>query len=157
MRVSAGILLYRVSGGVTQFLLAHPGGPYFTKKNEGWWTIPKGEPLPDEDLLACALREFKEETGYLPPPPYLPLQPVEQKGGKKVHAWGAQGEFDVDNLISNTFEIEWPPRSGRMTKFPELDKAGWFSFDDAKVMINERQKKLVEELNKMIVTEARKD
>lgn len=150
MRVSAGILLYKVAGGVTQFLLAHPGGPYFAKKNEGWWTIPKGEPLPDEDFFACALREFQEETGFVPAPPYLPLQPITQKGGKTVHAWAAESEFNTANLKCNTFEIEWPPRSGKMVSFPEIDRAEWFTYAQAVLMVNERQKHFIEELNEWI-------
>lgn len=138
-KLSAGILLYRLTGSEPEFFLVHPGGPFFAKKNEGWWTIPKGEPVPDEDLLACAQREFKEETGYAPTEPFKELQPITQKAGKKVHCWAAEGNLDAGAITSNSFEMEWPPKSGRKQAFPEIDRAGWFPFDEAKVLINERQ------------------
>lgn len=146
MKQSAGIVLYRNSKKGTEFFLVHPGGPFFVKKNEGCWTIPKGELLPDELPLNCAIREFEEETGYKPSPPFVALQPIIQKGGKQVLAFAAQGDLNPDTLISNTFTIEWPPKSGNMKAFPEVDKAGWFSLAEAKVLINERQVALLEEV-----------
>lgn len=149
MKVSAGILLYRKTGPETEFFLVHPGGPFFAKKHEGWWTIPKGELLPDEDPLDCAIREFEEETGYRPQPPFTELAPITQKAGKKVLCWSAEGNLDADTISCNTFTIEWPPKSGTMKEFPEVDKAGWFTFEDAKVLINERQASFLEEVSGM--------
>jgi predicted NUDIX family NTP pyrophosphohydrolase len=145
MKISAGILLYRIHNNVTEFLLVHPGGPFFAKKHEGWWTVPKGEPEEGEALLDCALREFKEETGYAPAPPYLPLTPITQKGGKKVYCWAAKGDFDCNSITCNTFEIEWPPKSGLKKTFPEVDKAGWFGYNEAVKFINERQVAFIDE------------
>lgn len=152
MKQSAGILLYRNTGSETEFFLVHPGGPYFAKKNEGWWTIPKGELQPLEEPLDCAVREFKEETGYLPQGPFIALKPIIQKGGKKVVCWAAAGNLDPDTITSNTFEIEWPPRSGKMKEFPEIDKARWFAFEEAILFINERQVSLLEELKERLIT-----
>lgn len=150
MKQSAGILLYRNSGTETEFFLVHPGGPYFAKKNEGWWTIPKGELLADELPLDCAIREFQEETGYTPLGPFKAMEPIVQKGGKKVYCWSCKGDLDADTILCNTFEIEWPPKSGKKKEFHEVDKAGWFTFEEAKVFINERQISLLEELNVQI-------
>jgi predicted NUDIX family NTP pyrophosphohydrolase len=146
MKQSAGILLYREQDTIIEFLLVHPGGPFFAKKQEGAWTIPKGELLTDEEPLQAAIREFEEETGYAPSPPFLALQPIIQKGGKEVLCWAAKGNLDADAITSNTFTIEWPPKSGKMTDFPEVDKAGWFSPEEAKKLINERQIPLLEEI-----------
>lgn len=146
MKTSAGIVLYRLTSGEPEFFLVHPGGPFFAKKNEGWWTIPKGEPSDGEDFLHCAIREFSEETGYTPVAPFIPLQPITQKAGKTVHAWAAAGNLDATTITCNTFEIEWPPKSGRKMAFPEVDKAGWFTYTDAAMLINERQRALLEEL-----------
>nr|WP_322624296.1 NUDIX domain-containing protein [uncultured Flavobacterium sp.] len=146
MKLSAGILLYRITNTEPEFLLVHPGGPFFYKKDEGWWTIPKGEPNTNEDLQHCALREFTEETGYTPQPPLKELQPITQKGGKTVHCWAAEGDLDAGNITCNTFEMEWPPKSGKIKSFPEVDKAGWFTYDEAKKLINERQAAFLDEL-----------
>lgn len=150
MKVSAGILLYRLSGAEPEFLLVHPGGPFFTKKDAGWWTIPKGEPNTGEDLLACAQREFAEETGYNPQPPFAALAAVTQKAGKKVHCWAAEGNLDANATTCNTFEIEWPPRSGKTKSFPEVDKAGWFVYSEAVTLINERQVAFLDEALQLI-------
>lgn len=139
MKQSAGILLYRRKEGNLQFFLVHPGGPFFAKKQEGWWTIPKGELNDGETPQDAAIREFEEETGYAPQPPYIPLEPIIQKGGKKVYCWAAEGNLDPDAITCNTFEMEWPPKSGRRAAYPEVDKAGWFSSAEAKTLINERQ------------------
>lgn len=128
----------------------HPGGPFFAKKYEGWWTIPKGEPNVGEDLLECAVREFEEETAYRPQEPFTKLAPITQKGGKQVHCWAAQGELEAENITCNTFEIEWPPRSGKRASYPEVDKAGWFTKAEAKKLINERQGAFLEQFASII-------
>jgi predicted NUDIX family NTP pyrophosphohydrolase len=146
LKQSAGILLYRRTGAENQFFLVHPGGPFFAKKNEGWWTVPKGELLPDEQPLDAAIREFEEETGYKPQPPFTPLQPIVQKAGKQVQCWAAMGDLDAQTITCNTFEMEWPPKSGKQKSFAEIDKAGWFNLAEAKVLINDRQVAFLEEL-----------
>lgn len=150
MTQSAGILLFRKSHNESEFFLVHPGGPFFAKKNEGWWTVPKGEIIPPEDALTAAIREFKEETGYLPNGDFIPLQPIQQKGGKQVLCWAVEGDLDANTIISNTFDLEWPPRSGKMKNFPEIDKGGWFSFSEAGKLINEKQAAFLQELSGLI-------
>lgn len=145
-QISAGLLLYRWQAEQLQVLLVHPGGPFFRNKDEGAWTIPKGEVNEGEDLLATACREFTEETGAAPAGAWLALTPIKQKGGKVVHAWAGRGEFDPAGLRSNTFELEWPPKSGRLQKFPEVDRADWFALDQAKAKINAAQIPLLDEL-----------
>ena len=134
-------------------LLAHPGGPYWLKKDDGAWTVPKGEIDEGEDPLACALRELREELG--PVPPLVPddlieLGSVRQKGGKIVHAWAAEADFDPSALSSNTFSIEWPPRSGRQQTYPEVDRVAWFSLEDARRKILPAQVELVDRLVEQI-------
>ena len=130
---SAGILLYRVAGGDPEVLLVHPGGPFWARRDIGAWSIPKGEYDGEEDPRACALREFEEETGTeLPPGELIDLGRVKQKSGKLVTAWAAEGDLDADAIHSNTFEMEWPPGSGRKAEFPEIDRAGWFDVDTAR-------------------------
>ncbi|SEB18147.1 NUDIX domain-containing protein [Pedobacter hartonius] len=146
MKQSAGILLFRKPGNETEFFLVHPGGPFFTKKNEGWWTVPKGELLDDEEPLTAAVREFEEETGYRPSGDFILLEPIRQKGGKAVLCWAAEGDLEPASIQSNTFEIEWPPRSGKRKSFPEIDQGNWFNYADACIMINEKQKAFLEEL-----------
>jgi predicted NUDIX family NTP pyrophosphohydrolase len=137
---SAGILLYRNINGQIEFFLVHPGGPFFKNKDEGYWSIPKGEFLPDENPLAAAQREFEEETGRpIKAEKFIELSPIKQKSGKIVHAWSAEGELDADTITSNTFEIEWPPHSGKMSSFPEIDRAGWFDIENARLKINAAQ------------------
>ena len=148
-RISAGLLLYRSVDGVIQVLLVHPGGLYFKNKDEGAWTIPKGEPDPDKELLIAAQREFKEETGITPSGPFLELSPIKQKGGKIVHAWGFESDCDPSGIVSNTFEIEWPPKSGQMVEFPERDRAAFFGLVEARMKINPAQVKLVDELENL--------
>lgn len=149
-KVSAGLLLYRRGEGAWQVLLVHPGGPFFAKKDVGAWTIPKGEPLPEEELLAAARREFQEETGFSPDGPFLPLSPIKQKGGKLVHAWAAEGDFDVAELHSNSFSIEWPPRTGRQQSFPEIDRAEFFTLAEASEKINPGQVALLREIGEIL-------
>ena len=144
---SAGLLLYRQDADSgTEVLLLHPDGPFWRNKDEGAWTIPKGE-FDDEDALEAAKREFKEETGSEPPDgQYIPLTPIKQKNGTIVHAWAVAGDFDPATLKSNEFETEWPPKSGRMQKFPEIDRAEWFAPDVAKKKVLTGQGELITEL-----------
>jgi predicted NUDIX family NTP pyrophosphohydrolase len=143
---SAGILLYRNKGGRLQFFLVHPGGPFYRSKDEGAWSIPKGEFLDDEDSLAAAKREFLEETGQTIDGDFINLQPVRLKSGKIIYAWAIEGDIDHEVITSNLFEIEWPPRSGKMQSFPEVDRANWFEADEAKIKLNATQVDLIEEL-----------
>ena len=130
---SAGILLYRVVDDGPEVLLVHPGGPFWARRDAGAWSIPKGEYEEGDDPRGCALREFREETGSeLPRGELIDLGSVEQKGGKLVSAWAAEGDLDADAVSSNTFTMEWPPRSGRRAEFPEIDRAGWFGVGAAR-------------------------
>ena len=138
--------MYRISSGSIQVLLAHPGGPLFRSKNDGSWSIPKGEPEPEEDLLVTAQREFEEETGVKPTGPFIPLAPIQQKGGKIVHAWAFEGDCDPKAIKSNTFTMEWPPHSGKQMEFPEIDRAEFFDLESAKKKIKVGQEKFIEEL-----------
>lgn len=131
-RVSAGLLLFRATAAGLEVLLAHPGGPFFARKDLGAWSIPKGEVDEGEDLVAAALRELAEETGFTAPGPALPLGQVRQKSGKVVHAWAVRGDADPSALRSNLFEVEWPPRSGTMARFPEIDRVAWFGLAEAR-------------------------
>lgn len=139
MRRSAGILLYRRRGDVVEVLLVHPGGPFWARKDEGAWTIPKGEPDAGEALLDCARREMLEETGADVDGDFVALRAVRQAGGKEVSAFAIEGDFDCASLRSNTFEMEWPPRSGRVRRYPEVDRASWFTLDEARAKINRAQ------------------
>ncbi|MGB0062973.1 MAG: NUDIX domain-containing protein, partial [Terracidiphilus sp.] len=129
---SAGLLLFRRSASPLEVMLVHPGGPFWAKKDEGAWSIPKGEFAEDEDPLAAARREFEEETGRAIAGDFLPLTPVRQSGGKIVYAWAIESDFEASSLKSNTFSMEWPPRSGRREEFPEVDRACWFSLMEAR-------------------------
>src|SRR5262245_6832319 len=124
---SAGILLYRRTGPEIEVLLVHPGGPFWSKKDDGAWTIPKGGYQPGEDAFAAARREFEEETGVRPAGKALALGSFRQSSAKIVEVWAIEGTFDTSTLTSNTFALEWPPRSGRSSEFPEVDRAGWFT------------------------------
>jgi predicted NUDIX family NTP pyrophosphohydrolase len=143
---SAGILLYRSINDQLQVFLVHPGGPFFRNKDDGSWSIPKGEFLDDEDPLDAAKREFLEETGQPINGKFIPLDPIIQKAGKKVYAWAVEGNIDHESITSNLFELEWPPRSGKKQNFPEIDKAAWFDIETAKVKINAAQVGLIDEL-----------
>jgi predicted NUDIX family NTP pyrophosphohydrolase len=143
---SAGIILFRVENGGLQIFLVHPGGPFWQKKDEGAWSIPKGEFNDDEDPLEAAKREFTEETRYIFSGNFIELTSIKQKGGKIVHAWALEGNVDADKIKSNFFTIEWPPKSSRMATFPEVDKAAWFHIDEAKRKINPAQSSLINEL-----------
>lgn len=124
--------MYRLGAAGLEVLLVHPGGPYWKNKDHGAWTLPKGEVSDGEDPLAAARREFGEETGFPSGGPFLPLGELRQKGGKRVTAWAFEGDCDPAQVVSNTFELEWPPRSGRMQSFPEVDRARWFAPEDAR-------------------------
>lgn len=141
------MLLHRTRDGKTQVLLVHPGGPFWKKRDDGAWGIPKGEIELGEAPLDVALREFQEELGS-PPPGVEPiaLGSIRQAGGKVVHAWAAQGDFDVERMSSNTFSMEWPPRSGRLQQFPEVDRAAWFDLEVARRKILESQLPLLDRL-----------
>jgi predicted NUDIX family NTP pyrophosphohydrolase len=144
---SAGILLYRRCAGGLELLLVHPGGPYWARKDAGAWSIPKGEHAEGEDALACARREFAEETGTVPPAGALvPLGEVRQRSGKRVSAWAAEGDLEPDSIRSNRFTVEWPPRSGRMQEFPEVDRAGWFAPEAARAALVPAQATFVDRL-----------
>ena len=149
-RISAGILLYRLADdGRLEVLLAHPGGPFFEKRDHGDWTIPKGEPDgASEPLEMVARREFAEETGTSIDPtlPTIALGTIVQKGGKVVHAWAVEGDLDPAEALSNTFEMEWPPRSGRRQHFPEIDRVGWFAPDEARQRVKASQIPLIDRL-----------
>ncbi|HET6769234.1 MAG TPA: NUDIX domain-containing protein [Chitinophagaceae bacterium] len=147
---SAGIVLYRIQNNRVEIFLVHPGGPYWSKKDEGAWSIPKGEFDEKEEPLAAAKREFQEETGIEISGEFIQLNPVKQKGGKMVYAWAVEGDIDPGKIKSNSFEIEWPPRSGKMKSFREIDKAAWFHMIDAKKKIIEAQFALITELESKI-------
>jgi predicted NUDIX family NTP pyrophosphohydrolase len=151
-RQSAGLLMYRVREAMLEVLLAHPGGPLFAKKDEGHWTIPKGEYASGEDALAAGVREFEEETGLQPRGPYIPLGAITQKGGKIVTAWAFAAADDVDagQMRSNTFHLEWPPKSGRMQEFPEVDRCEFFPISTAKRKIKATQIPLLEALERAV-------
>jgi predicted NUDIX family NTP pyrophosphohydrolase len=143
---SAGILLFHHGDGL-EVLLVHPGGPYFARRDAGAWSIPKGLYEPGEEPLACARREFAEELGtQCPDGPVLELGEIRQRNGKRVTAWALEGDLDTDAITSNTFTIEWPPRSGRMQEFPEVDRAAWFGLEDARERINPAQAAFLDRL-----------
>jgi predicted NUDIX family NTP pyrophosphohydrolase len=146
-RTSAGILLYRRSRGGLETLLGHPGGPLFGRRDDGYWTIPKGEPDGEEPLLDVAMREFAEETGHaVPDGPVVDLGSIIQKGGKVVYAWAVEGELDPALAVSNDFTMEWPPRSGLTASFPEIDRVAWFDPTEARARIKATQIPLLERL-----------
>jgi predicted NUDIX family NTP pyrophosphohydrolase len=146
MRKSAGILLYKKKEKDIEIFLVHPGGPFWKGKEAGAWSIPKGEFAEDEDALAAAQREFEEETGKKIEGAFMALKTIQQKGGKLVCAWAVQGDIDATSVVSNTFKQEWPYKSGKWQTYPEVDKAGWFSVEEAKEKINQAQVALIEDL-----------
>jgi predicted NUDIX family NTP pyrophosphohydrolase len=152
-RRSAGILVYRKRDGGTEVLLAHPGGPFWAKRDAGAWSVPKGEYADGEEAEAAARREFAEETGWSLEGELRPLGEVRQKAGKSVTAFAAEGDFDPANLESNRFEMEWPPKSGRKASFPEIDRAGWFSLDEAREKMIEGQRPLLDRLQDLLGSE----
>ena len=150
MKTSAGLLLFRRRGPSMDVLLVHPGGPIWAKRDAGAWSIPKGEPEAGEDALTAARREFAEELGRGVDGTFIPLSPVRQPGGKVVHAWAVEAAFDTSSIASNTFSMEWPPRSGRQQVFPEIDRAEWFPLDVARQKILAGQTPLLDELIRLL-------
>jgi predicted NUDIX family NTP pyrophosphohydrolase len=153
-RISAGLVLYRIRNGQVEVFIAHPGGPFFAHKDDGHWTIPKGEIEPGEDYLATAIREVKEEVGINVDPnsQFIELGSIRQKGGKIVHAWGVEKDWDEKQpLKSADYEMEWPPGSGRCQSFPEVDRAQFFPIEEARVKIKETQIPLLDKLEKLLM------
>jgi predicted NUDIX family NTP pyrophosphohydrolase len=149
-KTSAGILMYRRQQDALQVLIVHPGGPLWKNKDLGAWSIPKGEFLPGQDPLKTAKREFKEELGKPVSGKFVELRPIWQAGGKIVYAWAVEGDFDTTRIISNTFEMEWPPKSGKRVEFPEVDRAEWFDAATAKRKINPAQAALIDQLEEIL-------
>lgn len=148
---SAGLLLFRRRAAKVEVLLVHPGGPFWSKKDDGAWFIPKGELEEGEDPLSAARREFREELGSEPPETEpLELGTIKNKSGKLIYAWAIEGDFDLAALKSNTFELEWPPRSGRMRKFPEVDRAAFFALPDAEPKLHPAELPLLERLSALL-------
>ena len=145
-KISAGLLLYRKTGEALEVFLVHPGGPFWVRKDDGAWSIPKGEFDEGEEPLDAAQREFQEETGMAAEGEFHPLKPLRQSGGKMVYAWAVQFDLDAAAVKSNTFSMEWPPRSGKTQEFPEIDRAGWFRIDEAKRKILKSQLDLLEQV-----------
>jgi predicted NUDIX family NTP pyrophosphohydrolase len=148
-RRSAGLLLYRLRGEQLEVFLIHPGGPFWARKDDGAWSIPKGE-FTDEDPLAAARREFQEETGFTAEGSFRPLAPIRQAGGKMVYAWAFAGDCDAAALHSNTFSLEYPPHSGQWKSFPEVDRAAWFPLPQARRKILKSQTPLLDQLEQML-------
>jgi predicted NUDIX family NTP pyrophosphohydrolase len=149
-KISAGLLLYRRRQGGAEIFLVHPGGPFWAKKDAGAWSIPKGEAAPGENLLAAAQREFEEETGLGVTGEFRALEPVRQSSGKLVHAWAVEADCDAASIRSNTFDMEWPPRSGRTQAFPEVDRAAWLDLVTARVKITKGQLGLLDQLERLL-------
>jgi predicted NUDIX family NTP pyrophosphohydrolase len=147
---SAGILLYRFTNKILEVLIVHPGGPFWAKKDIGVWSIPKGELNKDESLLDAAVREFKEEMGEQITGNFIPLAPIKQRNGKIVYAFALEHNFDELKTKSNTFTMEWPPKSGKQQEFPEIDKGQWFDFTTSKQKLNECQAFIIDELVKKL-------
>jgi predicted NUDIX family NTP pyrophosphohydrolase len=145
-RESAGLVLFRRTAGGLEVLLGHPGGPYWTSKEDGAWSIPKGGILPGEDPLECAIREFTEETGFVPSGPYIALGSITQRSGKVVHAWAFEGDAEPERLTSIKTQTEWPPRSGRLIDIPELDRVAFFGLAEARRAVNVAQAELLDRL-----------
>lgn len=135
VRTSAGILLWRRGDGGVEVLLGHMGGPFWARKDDGAWSFPKGEHLPDEEPVIVARREFEEELGSPAPSDLVPLGELRVSSGKLLALWAGEGDLDVSAAVSNTFELEWPPRSGRVQEFPEVDRAGWFGVEEARAKL----------------------
>lgn len=153
MKLSAGFLFYRIKNNNPEYFLVHPGGPFWQKKDMGSWSIPKGEIEKDENPFLAAKREVAEETGIeitIPPQNFIQLKEVMQNPGKKILAWAAKTDLDFDNIKSNLFDMEWPPKSGNIQSFPEVDKGGWFAFEEASKKILAGQITLLEELAEKI-------
>src|SRR5216684_5961308 len=148
---TAGILLYRMRDAGLEVFLVHPGGPFWMKKDDGAWSIPKGEMEEGEDPLNAAKREFHEETGCSVEGNFIPLTPLKHRGGKLVYAWAVEGDCDAESIKSNLFSMEWPPRSGKRAEFPEVDRGGWFALELAKEKILKSQVGFLEELRRLVI------
>ena len=148
--ISAGILLYRIRAGTPEVFLVHPGGPYWQRKDAGAWSIPKGELEEGVDPLSAAQREFHEETGSRVSGEFVPLTPIRQRSGKLVHAWAVRGDIDASSIASNTFSIEWPPRSGQQREFPEVDRGDWFTIAAAREKISAGQCGFLDQLQQYL-------
>ena len=151
-KLSAGLLPFRRVQGQVEVFLVHPGGPFWAKKDGGAWSLPKGEYTQSEDALDAAKREFTEETGFTAEGPFIPLGEVKQPGGKRVTVWAVEHNFDPSAIRSNSFPMEWPPKSGKLREFPEVDRADWFSLPQAKIKILKGQVPLLERLSKTFST-----
>lgn len=150
-RVSAGLLMYRINDGRVEVLLAHPGGPFFARKDEGHWTIPKGQPDGDEPLIEAAQREFFEEVGFHATGPFVLLGSIQQKGGKVVHAWACMGDLPIGHKHQcNTFKVEWPVGSGQIRSFPEIDRVCFFPLLEARRKLKETQCPLLDRLEELL-------
>jgi len=149
-KLSAGLAMYRRCGVLLQVFLVHPGGPFWAKKDLESWSIPKGEYVHGEEPLDVAQREFEEETGFRARGPFLPLAPIRQPSGKLISAWACEGNCDASAIRSNTFPMEWPPRSGKVEQFPEVDKAEWFSLEDARKKIVKGQRGFLDQLAALV-------
>lgn len=152
--ISAGLLLFRQMNGTLEVFLAHPGGPFWAKRDQGAWTVPKGVINDGEDPLAAAQREFQEETGVVPNPPFLPLGSVRQRAGKTVHAWAWEGDADASTITSNTMRCEWPRGSGRYVVVPEIDRCEWFDPETARRKINPAQVEFIDRLEAALRSKA---
>jgi predicted NUDIX family NTP pyrophosphohydrolase len=151
-QVSAGLMMFRRSGSSVEIFLVHPGGPFWAKKDEGAWSIPKGLVEKGEDKLGAAKREFAEETSVVPSRPFIELGEIRQKSGKQVYAWAFEGNCDPPSIKSNTFTLEWPPRSGRMSEFPEIDRGRFFAIAEARRKINSQQAEFVNRLEDLVIS-----
>ncbi|OPY03337.1 MAG: RNA pyrophosphohydrolase [Syntrophorhabdus sp. PtaB.Bin047] len=147
---SAGLLMYRRRGGAVEVLLIHPGGPFWSGKDDGAWSIPKGSINPGEDELLAAIREFQEETGFTAEGEFVALPPLRQPSGKVIAVWVCEGDCDPTEMKSNLFSMEWPPRSGKMAEFPEADRAAWFALPSARTKIIKGQRGFIEELERLL-------
>ncbi|MCE5277114.1 MAG: NUDIX domain-containing protein [Planctomycetaceae bacterium] len=150
-RTSAGLIMFRLCGRDAEVLLVHPGGPLWKNRDVGGWSIPKGHVEPGEDFLAAAHREFTEETGLVAKGPFIPLSAVRERSGKMVHAWAFEGDCDVSTVVSNTFTMEWPPRSGKFAKFPEIDRAAFFTLEEAREKLHAGLDELIDQIEKKIL------
>jgi predicted NUDIX family NTP pyrophosphohydrolase len=148
-KLSAGLLMFRRKNSL-EVLLVHPGGPFWARKDDGVWSIPKGEYEPGDDPLEAAQREFEEETGFRPNGRYIALTPLEQQSGKVVSAWAIEGDCDASAILSNTFKMEWPPKSGRFPEFPEVDRAEWFDVNTARSKMISGQVGFLEEIRRLV-------
>jgi Predicted NTP pyrophosphohydrolase len=149
-KLSAGILLYRLRGGGIEVFLVHPGGPFWAKRDEGVWSIPKGEYEPGADSLTAAKREFHEETGFDVDGTFHPLTALKQPSGKVISAWAVEGDVDAATMRSNTFALEWPPKSGRTQEFPEVDRGAWFDLPTAQLKLHPGQRDFLDQLRQLL-------